>query len=121
MSASDREAITVPAGRKHQEIGVRKLDALRDWQRTAVNAVESIGRRVAGDAARAPDARDERDLVRRPADGRERAINRLQDPEVAAARTPDRLERALVIRGLINSAFHDASLANQSSCGSSSG
>ncbi len=70
-------------------------------QRAAVHAVEAVGRRVAGDAARAADARDERDLVRRPADGRQRAVDRLHDAEVAAARAPDRLEVALVVLRLV--------------------
>jgi hypothetical protein len=68
MAAADREPVAVPASREHEELGMRELDALRDRQRAAVDAVEPVGGRVARNAARAPDARDERNVVRRAAD-----------------------------------------------------
>ena len=103
VAAADREAVAVAAGDEHQQIGIRELDALRDRQRAAVHAVEAVRRGVAGNAARAADARDERDLVRRAADRRQRAVDRLDDAEVAAAGAPDRLQVALVVLGLVRS------------------
>src|SRR6185503_10879020 len=50
--------------------------------------------------AGAPDARDERDLVRRPSDGSERPVEGRQHAEVAAARTPDRLQVAAQVARL---------------------
>ena len=100
VAAADREAVAVAAGHQHQQVGVGDLDALGDGQRAAVDAVEAVGRGVAGDAARAADARDEGDLVGRPADGRQRAVERLQHAEVPAAGAPDRLEVALEVLGL---------------------
>ena len=101
VPAADREAVAVAARDEHQQLGVRELDPLRDRQRPAVHAVEAVGGGVARDPARAADPGDERDLVRRAADGGERPVDRLDDAEVAAARAPDRLQVALVVLGLV--------------------
>src|SRR5262245_16967038 len=106
MPAADRKPVSVAASHQHEELRMCELDALSDWQRAAVDAVEAVRGRVTRNAAGAPDPRDERDLVRRPADGRERVIDRLDDPEVTAARAPDRLQIALVILRLIDAATH---------------
>ena len=52
----------------------------------AVHGVEAVRGGVAGDAAGAADARDEGDLVRRPADVGQRPVDALHHAEVAAAR-----------------------------------
>src|SRR3990172_7229564 len=96
-AAADRESVTIAAGREHEQIRVRELDALRDRQRAAMHRVEPVRRRVARDAAGTADARHEGDLVRRAPDRGERAVNRLDDAEVAASGTPDRLQLALVV------------------------
>ena len=61
--------------------GIGQLDALGDGQRAAVDGVETVRRGVAGDAARAADARDERDLVRRPADGASARVMAVTTPK----------------------------------------
>ena len=86
-----------PPATRTSRSGLRQLDPLRDRQGAAVDAVEAVGRRVARDAARAPDARDEGDLVGRPPHARQGPVDRLDDTEVPAARTPDGLEVALVV------------------------
>jgi len=83
------EALAPVAARgEHQQIGVGHLDALGDRQRAAVDAVEAVGRGVAGDPARAADARHESDLVRRPAHRRQGTVDRLHDAEIAASGAP---------------------------------
>ena len=121
VAAADREPVAVAAGHQHQQVGVRQLDALRDRQRAAVHAVEPVGGRVAGDAARAADAGHERDLVRRPADVGQRAVDRLHDAEVAAPRAPDRLQVALVVLRLANTSAPRGSGRRRHSDSSTSG
>src|SRR5512139_253857 len=66
-----------------------------------MDGVEAVRRRVAGNAARAPDTGYECDLVWRTADACEGAIDRAQHAEITAAGTPDRRELASVIVGSV--------------------
>src|ERR1039457_6074209 len=59
-----------------------------------MHGVETVSRRVAGDAARAADAGDERDLMRWPSDVGQRAGDGGHDAKNAAAGAPDGLEGA---------------------------
>ena len=99
VAAADRETIAIAPGREHEQIGVCQFDALGDGQRAAVHGVEPVGRGIAGDPARAADAGDERDLMRRPADRREGAVEGVEHAVVAAARTPDGLQGTPKILG----------------------
>ena len=91
-----------PAARTRRS-GIGHLDALGDRQRAAVDRVETVGRRVAGNPARAADAGDEGDLVGRAADGGERPVDRGDYAVVAAAGAPDGLQVALEVPGRVDS------------------
>src|SRR5207248_6215541 len=97
VPAADGKAVAVAAGGEHQQVGVGELDPLGDRQRAAVHAVEAVRGGVPGDARRTADPGDEGDLVRRPPDRGERAVDGLHDAEVAAARAPDGLQVALEV------------------------
>ena len=100
VTATDGEAVAVAAGHQHQQFGVGELDALGDGQGAAVDGVESVGGRVAGDAAGTPDAGDEGNLVRGSPDGGQGAGDGGDHAEIAATRTPDGFQVALEIPGL---------------------
>ena len=97
MPAADGETIAIAAGHEHQQFRVGQFDALGDGQRTSVDAVEPVGRGVAGDAAGAADARDESDLMGRTANAGQGPGDGGQHAKVTAARAPDRLQIAFVI------------------------
>src|ERR1035441_7199129 len=65
-----------------------------------MHGVETVSRRVAGDAARAADAGDERGLMRWPADVGQRAGDGGHDAKISAAGAPDGLEVAFEMAGL---------------------
>src|ERR1019366_4514757 len=65
-----------------------------------MHGVETVGSGVAGNAARAADAGDEGDFMRRPADVRQCAGDGSDDAKIAAAGAPDGLEVALEMAGL---------------------
>src|SRR6185312_9914411 len=89
----------VAAGDEHRQLGARDLEAGAGRERAAVHAVKAVARRVGGDARRAADAGDDRDLVRWQLQRRERARDRAEDREVAASGAPDRLVARLVVGG----------------------
>src|SRR5690606_4717437 len=98
----DRQAVTVARHQPHVEFGIGQLDPGRERGRAAVDRVEAVALDVVREAARAADAADEHGLGRIGADLRQRALHRLEDRVVAAARTPADLLVALPVleRGL---------------------
>src|SRR5207247_8385984 len=74
----------------------RDLRALRDRQRPSVDRVESVRRQEVWQVARASDPRDDQDVPRLELERVDRGLERPQDREVAAARTPGRLDLGLV-------------------------
>ena len=100
VAAADGKTVAVAAGDQHQQLRVGQLDALRDGQRTPMHRVEAVSGRIAGDAARTANARDEGDFMRRPADGGQRPGDGRHHAEVAAPRTPDGFEIAFEIARL---------------------
>ena len=66
-----------------------------------MNGVESVRGGVSGNAAGTPDAGNKGNFMGRAADGRKRAVNGGHHPKIAAARTPDGLQVALVVFGYV--------------------
>src|SRR5256886_7795540 len=92
MSRPDSVSGPVAAGHDDLEIRIRELRALRDRQRSSMNRVESVRRKEVRQVARASDPRDDQDVPRLELERVDRGLERPQDREVAAARTPGRLD-----------------------------
>ena len=59
MAHANGKAVAVTAGGDDRQLAVGELDALRDWERATVNAMQPVGIDVTGDASRATDAGDD--------------------------------------------------------------
>ena len=95
--AADGEAVAVAADRHDVQLGAGDLDAGRERQGAAMDAVEAVRRDVAGEARRAADAGDDDRLPRLPLQLGHGAVEGGQGAEVAAARAPDGLQVGLVV------------------------
>ena len=90
VAAADREAVAVAADHDHRQAVVRHLDAGRDRQRPAVQAVKAVGVHEEREARRAADARDDHRVLGRDAELVHGAGDALGHAEIAAAGTPGR-------------------------------
>src|SRR5690606_19202250 len=98
--ATERQSIAVTGHHPHVEIRVGELKGGRKRRRAAVDRVEAVALDVVREAARAADAADEHGPGRIGTDLRQRALHRLEDRVVAAARAPaDLLVRFPVLEG----------------------
>ena len=99
VAGADREAVAVAPDHHHGEPRVAELDPDRHRQGAAVHPVEPVALDEPGQAAGAADARDQRQVVGIDLQIGERLGERVQDPEVAAAGAPDRLDPSAVVLG----------------------
>jgi len=88
---ADPVAVAVTAGGDHFEVGVRELRGAGHGQRAPVDRVEPVRVEVAVQLAGTADTGTQQSFLGRAPDFRERLLERLQDAEVAATRTPGRL------------------------------
>ena len=98
--AADRQAVAVAHHYPDVEVGVGELGARRDGGRAAVDRVEAVGRHIVREARGAADAGDEHHVFRRELEVGHRALNRLDDRVVAAARAPANLLVRRIVGGL---------------------
>ena len=125
VRGADRAAVAVAHHDEHREIGAMQLDARRDRQRAAVNAVETVRLEVMREPARAADAGDEHRLLGLELFGDEQLLDRGEHRVVAAAGTPAG-DRSLVVAehefavivlpGTHPRAVHESSLMAQPPC-----
>jgi len=102
--AADAVVVAVAARRDDGQLQVGELRCTRDREFTAVDGVEAVAVEVAVELPRTADAGEQRHLVGVLSDFGHGLFQRLQDAEVATARTPRRLRfdtgRELVSFGL---------------------
>src|SRR5581483_11482777 len=94
--AADRDTIPIAADRDHLQRRRRQLRAGRNRECAPVQRVEAVGFDIARKARRAANARYDDRVVRLDLQLGERAIERVEHTEVAAAGTPHRLQIRLV-------------------------
>src|SRR5207244_1812096 len=97
VPGTDSIAITIASDCYHRQLMVRQLRASRDRQRPAVQRVQAVSINVVGRLPRTADAGNHRDPMRRNLQLKERLLDRAQDSEVAAARTPVDMDLGLVL------------------------
>ena len=93
MVSADRKAVAVAAGDEDGEVGTGHFQPGGEGQGTAMDAVKAVTVRVGGDARRAADARNDRDLFRRKGEFGQRPLEGNQHRMVAASGTPDGFHR----------------------------
>src|SRR4051812_5380636 len=92
--AANTEAVTVTAGDDYCQLVIRLLYAGSHRERAAVQRVHTIRVDVAGEIRRASDAADGDNLVIRNLQLNQRLLQRGKHTEVAASRTPIRIDLA---------------------------
>ena len=100
VAGADAAAVAVAGIDEHVQVGASHLDALRDGQGAAVNAVEAIGLHVVREAAGTADARHEHGLLRAQVFIPAQPLDGGQDGVVAAAGAPARHAGLVVLQGV---------------------
>src|SRR5438128_3340286 len=96
MVAANSVTVAVAAGANHFQVMVAKSDAGRDRQRAPVQRMHSISVHIARQIRGTADAADDTDLMRLKAELKQSRLKRGQHGEIAAARSPIRMEPAAV-------------------------
>ena len=96
VAHADPVPVSVAARDDHLELRVRQLCALGHREGAAVDRVEPVRRQEVRQFARAPDPGHDEDVPRLELKGVDRRLQRPEDREVAAARTPGGLDLGLV-------------------------
>ena len=86
--AADAITVAVAARADDFELVVRQLDTCGDSEGPAMQGVHTVGVDITRQVRRAADAADDTDLMRPQAQVEERSLQRGENGEVAAARTP---------------------------------
>src|SRR3990172_1433772 len=106
ITPSGVDFVPISARGDHRELRVRELDPGRDRDRTSVNRVEAVRRQEVRDVRRASNPAHDRDRPRLELEGLERLLEPVQDGEIAAPRTPRRLDLGLVLLQLDRALRH---------------
>ena len=94
--AANAVAVAIAAGADDFQFVVRQLDAGGHSQGAAMQGVHAVGVDVARQVRGAADAADDTDLMRLQAEVEQRGLERGEDGEIAAARTPVGMDAAPV-------------------------
>ena len=96
MVAADAVAVAIAAGADDFQFVVAELDAGGHGKGPAMQGVHAVGVDIARQVRGAADAADDTDLMRLQAEVEQRGLERGEDGEIAAARTPVGVDAAAV-------------------------
>src|SRR5947207_265613 len=96
MVAANSVTVAVAAGANHFQLVVAKFDAGRNGQRAAMERVHAVSVDVTGQIRRTADTADDADLMRLRAEFKHSRLKGGEHGEIAAARTPIRMDAAAI-------------------------
>src|SRR5687768_5937769 len=96
--SSNPEAVAVAAGHNHIQVVICEFDTRCHGQRPAVKRVHAVSFDVAWKVGRASDSTDRYDFVGLNLQFYEGLLERSQNSEISATRTPVRVDLSFIIR-----------------------